>query len=47
METQKLSPIRRFWLLLKPDRLEIRNLYIYATNIYLFIILCVQQIFIY
>ena len=33
METQKLSPIRRFWLLLKPDRLEIRNLYIYAIII--------------
>ena len=33
METQKMSPTRRFWLLLKPDRLEIRNLYIYAVII--------------
>ncbi|MCH2223793.1 MAG: ATP-binding cassette domain-containing protein [Crocinitomicaceae bacterium] len=32
MET-KLSPRRRFWLLLKPDWLEIRNLYIYAIII--------------
>lgn len=28
-----LSPIRRFWLLLKPDKLEIRNLYLYAIII--------------
>lgn len=28
-----LSPIRRFWLLLKPDKFEIRNLYIYAIFI--------------
>jgi ABC-type bacteriocin/lantibiotic exporter with double-glycine peptidase domain len=33
METKKLSPIRRFWLLLKPDKLEIRNIYIYAIII--------------
>ncbi len=33
METHKLSPARRFWLLLKPDKLEIRNLYIYAVII--------------
>ena len=33
METTKLSPIRRFWLLLKPDKLEIRNIYIYAIII--------------
>lgn len=29
----KLSPAKRFWLLLKPDKLEIRNLYIYAVII--------------
>jgi ABC-type bacteriocin/lantibiotic exporter with double-glycine peptidase domain len=33
MQTSKLSPVRRFWLLLKPDKLEIRNLYIYAIII--------------
>ena len=33
METTKLSPVKRFWLLLKPDKLEIRNLYIYAIII--------------
>lgn len=33
MEIKKISPIRRFWLLLKPDKLEIRNLYIYAIII--------------
>lgn len=33
MKTTKLSPARRFWLLLKPDRLEIRNLYVYAVII--------------
>lgn len=33
MESIKLSPARRFWLLLKPDKLEIRNLYIYAIII--------------
>ena len=33
METTKLSPIKRFWLLLKPDKLEIRNIYIYAIII--------------
>jgi ABC-type bacteriocin/lantibiotic exporter with double-glycine peptidase domain len=26
-----LSPIRRFWMLLKPDRKEIKNVYIYAV----------------
>lgn len=32
METQKstINPIKRFWLLLKPDRQEIRNVYVYA-----------------
>ena len=33
MDTKKLSPIGRFWLLLKPDKLEIRNLYLYAIII--------------
>ncbi|MCH2229453.1 MAG: ATP-binding cassette domain-containing protein [Crocinitomicaceae bacterium] len=33
MEIKKISPIRRFWLLLKPDKLEIRNIYIYAIII--------------
>lgn len=33
MQASKLSPIRRFWLLLKPDKLEIRNIYIYAIII--------------
>lgn len=34
METiKKLSPARRFWLLLRPDKLEIRNLYVYAVII--------------
>lgn len=33
MNNKKLSPARRFWLLLKPDKLEIRNLYIYSTII--------------
>ncbi|MFT6747610.1 MAG: ABC-type bacteriocin/lantibiotic exporter with double-glycine peptidase domain [Glaciecola sp.] len=33
MDTLKLSPLRRFWLLLKPDKIEIRNLYIYAIII--------------
>lgn len=26
----KLSPIQRFWLLLKPDKKEVRNVYVYA-----------------
>ena len=30
MDQSKLSPINRFWLLIKPDRKEIRNIYIYA-----------------
>jgi ABC-type bacteriocin/lantibiotic exporter with double-glycine peptidase domain len=29
----KLTPARRFWMLLKPDKLEITNLYIYAIII--------------
>lgn len=28
-----MSPVRRFWRLLKPDKLEIRNLYIYVVII--------------
>lgn len=30
MEQQKLTPTKRFWLLLKPDKREIRNIYVYA-----------------
>lgn len=33
MKTIKISPSKRFWMLLKPDKLEIRNLYIYAIII--------------
>ena len=33
MEAQKLTPLKRFWLLLKPDKLEIRNIYVYAIII--------------
>ncbi|MCR9172308.1 MAG: ATP-binding cassette domain-containing protein [bacterium] len=33
MENQKLTPLKRFWLLLKPDKIEIRNIYIYAIFI--------------
>jgi ABC-type bacteriocin/lantibiotic exporter with double-glycine peptidase domain len=30
MENEQLTPFSRFWLLLKPDKKEIRNIYIYA-----------------
>ncbi len=30
MSDLKLTPINRFWLLIKPDRKEIRNIYVYA-----------------
>lgn len=33
MEKKKLTPLKRFWLLLKPDKIEIRNIYIYAIFI--------------
>ena len=33
MEKTRLTPLRRFWLLLRPDKLEIRNIYIYAIII--------------
>ncbi len=33
MDKSKLNPIKRFWLLLKPDKLEIRNIYVYAIFI--------------
>lgn len=33
METTKLNPLKRFWLLLKPDKIEIRNIYVYAIII--------------
>lgn len=33
MEKKKLTPLQRFWLLLKPDKIEIRNIYIYAIFI--------------
>ncbi len=29
-DSLKLNPVKRFWLLLKPDKLEIRNVYVYA-----------------
>ncbi|HIP36905.1 MAG TPA: ATP-binding cassette domain-containing protein [Crocinitomix sp.] len=28
--TDKLDPIQRFWLLIKPDKKEVRNVYVYA-----------------
>jgi ABC-type bacteriocin/lantibiotic exporter with double-glycine peptidase domain len=31
MEPTNISPINRFWLLLKPDSIEIRNVYIFAV----------------
>jgi ABC-type bacteriocin/lantibiotic exporter with double-glycine peptidase domain len=31
MEQNNISPINRFWLLLKPDSIEIRNVYIFAV----------------
>lgn len=33
MEKGHLSPLRRFWLLLRPDKSEIRNIYVYAIFI--------------
>ncbi len=30
MNKQQLDPIQRFWLLIKPDKKEIRNVYVYA-----------------
>lgn len=30
MENKKITPVSRFWLLIKPDKKEIRNVYIYA-----------------
>lgn len=33
MNSNKLSPAKRFWRLLKPDKLEIRNIYFYAVII--------------
>lgn len=33
MKTKKLSSVQRFWMLLKPDSSEIRNIYIYAVFI--------------
>lgn len=31
MDQKVVSPLHRFWLLLKPDRKEIRNVYVYAV----------------
>lgn len=31
MENKKVTPLSRFWLLLKPDKKEIKNVYIYAV----------------
>lgn len=33
MKNKKLSPPQRFWLMLKPDKYEIRNIYVYAVII--------------
>jgi len=33
MEPSNISPIKRFWLLINPDKKEIRNIYIYAIFI--------------
>lgn len=33
MEKTKHTPLKRFWLLLKPDKREIRNIYVYAIFI--------------
>lgn len=30
MEAEKITPVKRFWRLLRPDKQEIRNVYIYA-----------------
>ena len=30
MDTKTYSPVQRFWLLLKPDQKEIKNVYVYA-----------------
>ncbi len=30
MDQAKLSPLKRFWRLLKPDRKEVKNIYVYA-----------------
>lgn len=30
---QQLTPLKRFWMLLKPDRSDIRNIYVYAVFI--------------
>lgn len=33
MKNKKFSPAQRFWLMLKPDKYEIRNIYVYAVII--------------
>ncbi len=33
MEQKRLTPIQRFWLMLKPDKYEIRNIYVYSVII--------------
>lgn len=33
METKRIRPVQRFWMLLRPDKVEIRNVYIYAIFI--------------
>jgi len=33
MQVKKITAVQRFWMLLKPDKLEIRNIYIYAIFI--------------
>ncbi|MDP5098541.1 MAG: ATP-binding cassette domain-containing protein [Crocinitomicaceae bacterium] len=33
MKQKKLTPVQRFWLMLKPDKYEIRNIYVYSLII--------------
>ncbi len=33
MKQKKLTPVQRFWLMLKPDKYEIRNIYVYSVII--------------
>jgi ABC-type bacteriocin/lantibiotic exporter with double-glycine peptidase domain len=33
LEQKRLTPVQRFWLMLKPDKYEIRNIYVYSVII--------------
>jgi ABC-type bacteriocin/lantibiotic exporter with double-glycine peptidase domain len=33
LKQKKLTPVQRFWLMLKPDKYEIRNIYVYSVII--------------